>query len=320
MKLGGRPGRGFVVQAQYNFFNRLDRVQSFLLKYAAGNLPVNWFYSSPPVVGAFKVPADRKFRLEIVSHCWGYATFMQYQLGSLVSYTPENVDVTMTVFYSEEDEDTVRLLDYFSKIDLPSVDWNFVSLDKYLLFRRSIGRNLAAKSTNADWIWFTDCDSIFNDGCIDSLVTLLEGETAPLVFPKVEYRTDALADSAMSYEDDLPHDIQIIDPQTLDYHPTAISRATGPLQITRGDVAREIGYCDEVSIYQKPAKVWSKCVEDRIFRWLVGSQGKPLPISNVCRIQHKEKGRYDKSGFGRKRRMISQRIKLMRWRLKSGNK
>ena len=303
--------------SDYSFFGRADSFKSTLLKYAAGNLPVSWFYSRPPAISPFVLSAEKMFELEIVSHCWGYAKFLLYQLSSLVSDPPINARVTMTVYYSEEDKDTKRLLEYFSKIDVGCVDWNFLPLDKYLLFRRSIGRNKAAKATQADWIWFTDCDSIFNNGCIDSLVAQLDGESAPLVYPEVEYRTDALAEDAMSYEDGLSSDIQVIDPKTLRYHPTSISRATGPLQITRGEVARKIGYCEEVSIYQKPANNWSKCVEDRVFRWLVGSQGKPLPIKNVCRIQHQEKGRYEKSGLGRKRRMISQRLKLMHWRNKS---
>ncbi|MFI3246228.1 MAG: glycosyltransferase family 2 protein, partial [Ferrimonas sp.] len=72
------------------------------------------------------------------------------------------------------------------------------------------------------------------------------------------------------------------------------SRATGPIQITHGDVARACGYCASLAVYQQPAKVWTKTFEDRAFRWLLGTQGTPLAIPNVLFIRHAEKGRYTK--------------------------
>ena len=71
-----------------------------------------------------------------------------------------------------------------------------------------------------------------------------------------------------------------------------MTRATGPLQIAHGDVCRKIGYCRSIGIYQKPSKKWCKAHEDRAFRWLMGTQGTPLPIPGVYRIRHVTKGRY----------------------------
>ena len=44
-----------------------------------------------------------KFDLEIVSHCWGYANMLTYQLSSFVNYPPTKLNLTVTVFYAEED-------------------------------------------------------------------------------------------------------------------------------------------------------------------------------------------------------------------------
>jgi hypothetical protein len=60
-------------------------------------------------------------------------------------------------------------------------------------------------------------------------------------------------------------------------------------------VARACGYCDSLAVYQKTMPRWSKCYEDRAFRWLLGSQGVPIDVPNVLFIRHAEKGRYQQN-------------------------
>jgi hypothetical protein len=86
-------------------------------------------------------------------------------------------------------------------------------------------------------------------------------------------------------------------PAVLDVDPALFSRfprsrATGPLQITHGDVARAVGYCESLPYYQRPSATWCKAYEDRAFRWLLRSQGEPLDVPGVYRIRHVAKGRY----------------------------
>jgi len=85
-------------------------------------------------------------------------------------------------------------------------------------------------------------------------------------------------------------------------------RAKGAFQIIHGDVARVIGYCDGIGLYQTPAAHWCKCYEDRAFRWLVGSQGVPIEVEGVCQIRHVEKGRYQQ---GTLRSRIRSKIRRM---------
>jgi len=75
-----------------------------------------------------------------------------------------------------------------------------------------------------------------------------------------------------------------------------VTRATGPLQITHGDVARSVGYCNAVPYYQQPQARWQKADEDRMFRWLLGTPGLAVDIDGVCRVQHVQKGRYADTG------------------------
>lgn len=236
--------------------------------------------------------------LEIVSHCWQYSHLLVYQLSSLVLFNPKNLKVTMTVFYCPEDQDTVAMLDYFAALSIDNIRWNWQALPKGELFRRSIGRNRAAKATTCDWVWFTDCDLMFGDGCLDRLSEVLQGRRDMLVFPAVENTTGLLdEDHPLLSAGKSAHRIIDID-ETL-FKPQTRKKAKGPLQITHGDVCRAVGYCDSIAVFQQPVanEHFAKCHEDRVFRWLLGSNGVPLELPGVYRIRHQAKGRYAKASF-----------------------
>ncbi len=268
-----------------------DAVTLWFFRFAASGLvPARWFLPSIPPVGE-RAARTGTLDIEIVSHCWNYAHFLAYQLSSLAKFPPGQAKVTMTVFYSTEDLRTVSLLAFFEKMDVPGVTWNWQALPKEQLFRRAIGRNMAARASRADWIWFTDCDLMFREGCLDSLAEALQGSRATLVFPRQERVTPLLSqDNPMLAAGSLESGIRDIDPEQFILREP--SRATGPLQIVHGDVARACGYCESLGIYQKPADYWCKAYEDRAFRWLLRTQGVPVDIAGVYRIRHVQKGRY----------------------------
>jgi hypothetical protein len=265
--------------------------QGLFLRFAAGGLiPARWFLSGLPE------PEERaskcgRLSVEVVSHCWNYSHLLAYQLSSLVHQPPTRIDVTMTVFFCEEDVKTRALLDYFGAMEVRGVTWNWCAVSKPILFRRAIGRNLAALGTTCDWIWFTDCDLVFRDGCFDALGELLQGRNDALLFPREERCTSLLAGSDPMLQAGVagPKLVEISTEQFTVRHRT---RATGPLQITHGDVARAVGYCAGLQLYQQPSETWCKAYEDRAFRWLLRSQGVPIELPGVYRIRHVEKGRY----------------------------
>ena len=261
---------------------------------ASGLLPAAWFRKVDPAT-VDKARRTGKLKLELVSHCWRYHHFLTYQLSSLVSNPTEKFDITMTVFYAEEDSAVKAVLDYFGKIDAPGITWNWQALPKEKLFRRSIGRNQAAKETNADWIWFTDCDILFHEGCLDALADALQGRDDALVFPIIGLGTSLLPDDHPILEEGRKGPA-ILEIPIAEFTPYGGERdkAKGPHQITHGDIARACGYCETIGLYQTPAERWRKTYEDRAFRWLIGTHGTPLDIPNVCQIRHIAKGRYKK--------------------------
>lgn len=299
-----------------NFYNRFDAFKGWLIKQcASGLVPARWLYRDAALPENIR-GHEGEISLEIVSHCWQYSHLLTYQLSSLVNYPPKNMHITMTVYYSLEDAHTIKTLKHFEQIDIPNVQWNWKTLPKESLFRRSIGRNLSALETLTDWIWFTDCDVIFHEGCFDTLHEQLQNNTHALIFPLEENRTVPLAkDHALFNVQDKPISVNDID--TDNFITTDITRATGPLQITHGDVARKLGYCKMVSIYQKPAQSWCKALEDRVFRWVLGTQGVGMPIKSVYRIQHEFKGRYKESGKTTTLRHWTQLIKTKLWQFKN---
>ena len=290
----------------------LDRLQQGFHKFIAGtSVPAHWMY--PQKESSEKNNTDIKnsrsndvIKLEIVSHCWNYSHFLAFQLGSLISNPPPaNLPVTVTIFYATEDSNTVKLLQRIESINVANVTWNWQSLPTPYLFRRSIGRNLAAKHTSADWVWFTDCDETFQKGCFTSLHKALQQSDAALVYPETEHRTAPLENSVFEIDYENENWLDSICQLPLDeFHVSKMTRATGPLQISRGDVVRTLGYCDSVSCFQKPEMQFAKAHEDRVFRWLLGSQGTAMDIEGVYRIQHRVKGRHENSSLSQTREKL----------------
>ncbi|MDO8909442.1 MAG: glycosyltransferase [Pseudohongiella sp.] len=268
-----------------------DGLQGRFLRLAAsGLIPASWFQPELPAVEQ-RAARTGHLQLEIVSHCWKYAHMLVYQLSSLVLNPPLTCTVTVTVYYGEEDAPTVALLAHFAAIEVPNVVWNWQCLPRQALFRRAIGRNLAARQSKADWVWFTDCDLLFRAGCLDGLAAALQGRRDVLVFPAREYCTGLLPHDAPILQPDLSN-LAVLDVDDALFSVFPRDRATGPLQITHGDVARAVGYCESLPYYQRPSNTWCKAYEDRAFRWLLRSQGAPLDVPGVYRIRHVAKGRY----------------------------
>lgn len=258
---------------------------------SSGYLPAGWFRKNLPDPDS-RNSIDDKLNLEIVCHCWNYSHLLAYQLSSYILHPPTNTKVTVTVFYCPEDSSTQKLLDYFSTKENDNIHWNWKSLPKNQLFRRSIGRNNAAKNTQADWIWFTDCDIIFGEGCLDGLAEQLKGLTSTLVYPRHESTTSMLDDDNPLLKKGAKP--QVVDIDASDFTLHSRDKAKGAFQIVHGDVSRAIGYCDQIRIYQIPASNWRKTYEDTVFRWLLGTRGDPIDIPNVFQIRHVSKGRYKK--------------------------
>jgi len=268
-------------------------------------IPAHWYSPKPPVATELSLPVGRP-HLEIVSHCWQYAHLAIYQFSSLQRHPPKNLSITHTLYYAAEDTQTKSLADHFAATEVENVSWRSIPLPKAELMRRAIGRNRAALATSADWVWFADCDLIFDENCLDSLAPHLKSQQTGLLFPNGERITELLPADHPWITDSLtaPRPVAI-DPNM--FHANTITKAKGAFQIVHGDVARAMGYCGDLPLYQQPDSRWRKTYEDTVFRNLLGHEGVPVTIDNLLRIRHIAKGRYkDDSRVSEMRKSLRQ--------------
>ncbi len=271
-----------------------DTKQLFYRIASSGYMPASWFRPPLPAIDS-KQSASQPVSMEIVSHCWNYSNLLTYQLSSLVLNPPTNHHLTYTLFYCEEDEPTAALVSFFKQKFVETITWNFHTLDKYQMFRRAIGRNQAALASKADWLWFVDCDLIFGENCLNELGNQLVGANDYLVYPSNEQITELLPEEHSLFHPKNIFQINAVDPSI--FYTGSIEKAKGAFQIVNGNIARVLGYCNSVKFYQQPAERWQKTYEDKVFRWLLGTEGRPVSFPNLSRIRHQHKGRYQQNSI-----------------------
>jgi len=230
-----------------------------------------------------------KRRIELVVHCWKFSRALRYLLESLVRHPPEKVDVSASICFSYDDLRTVNLLKDVERIAIP---WSIKILPHPLptpqLFNRTIGRNERALATEADFIWFTDCDYFFGQGCLDSLADVpidpREPDYSPLYYPRVVMisKDHATGDAYLKRADGSGP--VSFDPA--DFVPRREKRAIGGIQIVPGDVARVVGYANN-PWHLRPVTngKWARPYGDTFMRRVLGTRGKPIDVSNCYRIR-----------------------------------
>ena len=238
--------------------------------------------------------------IEVVSHCWNYSRLLTHQLSAFALYPPTKCDVTATVFYSPDDADTVRVIKFFDGMPIPKVTWNFRPLETPKLLRRAIGRNMAALWSNADIVMFTDCDYIYREGALDTIVEAMQGgeNTDKRIGYVRRHRASIsheLGDAEIAEVNvhDRMHAYDVV----LDrYEPSKLTRPIGGSQIVFGNFARVHGYLPHSRRFQRPAGEWKRTFEDRAYRGYCNGLGMddfPIDCPAVYRIRHSKRGRFD---------------------------
>lgn len=222
--------------------------------------------------------------IEIISHCWRYSKALCYQLSSL--YTWADLDnVQMTVCYSDIDKPTVEMLDWFSHL-LPGT-LNPLEFTPDQLLRRSIGRNFAAKRTEADIVWFCDADYYFGKGCLEALEDMVWADTS-----KIAYPVEVLANTTRELGDEYTNRIKRPALARIccdDFFPQRVKKAIGGLQIITGQVAK-MGYLPDSKRAQRPMAngEWHPTTEDIQYRKSLGDM--PIRLPNLYRIRQSVQG------------------------------
>lgn len=236
--------------------------------------------------------------IRIVTHCYAvdvpwYAKALHYQLSSL-AIDPPDCDVRVDVFYELDDAAVKSVLDLHSDDPANIKGW---VLTAPKLFRRSIGRNLAAlDSLPTDIVWFTDCDHLFLDGCLNRLTDWWAANRGTYQHPLMVYpreikihKTHEMGDALPDYPDAFAR----IDPN--DFTTKRYTRAIGGVQIVGGQDAMQYGYLPDGK-WQKPYEGghFAQCKCDRAYRSNFRSHDGEIigiDLPGVYRLRHTQNGR-----------------------------
>ena len=236
---------------------------------------------------------------EINTHCWNYYKLLTYHLSGFVLHPATKCNVTVSVCYSDCDENTVAVLDYFQPLfdKLPNVHLVRHLMEPSFLMRRGIGRNERANLTEADWMWYADCDMVIHGRALDELASVVNGNNKQLLrFPKrINISTTHRIGDALIYNAsecggiDVPNDVGF-------WTKHRYTRAIGGVQICHGDHLRRVGYLPPHSKWLRPVKKWRRTYEDKHFRsHFCNHRGHGIRnrsfCNNIFRIRHGQCGR-----------------------------
>lgn len=235
--------------------------------------------------------------IEIVTHVYSppgldqYSQMLRVQAASLIHWPPETCHARLTVCYTFSDNETLRTINEISLWTRPkNVDFWFLGMQPGQLFRRAIGRNMRAKESMADVLWYTDCDYVFARGCLDDVARFVDPET-PLSMPSriFIHRDHATGDAELERmrHEALPKpDLSLF-----------VEKRQGPciggIQLVGGKWARNHGYLDGTKWVDPVSEDegFRSCRCDRAFRKHNQLSAVRLPIAGVRRCRHTKDGR-----------------------------
>ena len=245
-----------------------------------------------PAVGGLVV-----VKFEIVSHCWNYYRMLTYQASSVFLNPPIHDEVILTVYCSLSDDKKTKLrLDQMLGWDWPTnVTLNIEDIPKRKLFRRAIGRQMTAASTEADWVWFADVDMFIGKRFWDGFKLAVESHPeSPLLFPN-----SVLVSSQDEGDEMVIKSLNAATPQLPSceqFGELRYPRAIGGVQFVAGDALRQHGYVSSTSNYLREKDTFQSCRGDIAHRRhmvsrLEGASWLRVEMPDLYRIRHSERGR-----------------------------
>ena len=162
------------------------------------------------------------------------------------------------------------------------------------LGRRSIGRNLAAKWSKADIVWFTDVDHCFCNGIFSNLENLEWPEDTTMVYPKIImiHKNHEIGDALLrTIKERIHYPLPVPLLNVHNFIEKQYNRAIGGVQIVRGEFAYEHGYLDGEEKWQRPVKKpFGDFRDDIAYRNFCTKYGSIMSVDlpGVYRIRHTE--------------------------------
>ena len=239
--------------------------------------------------------------VHIVTHCFSktavqYAVFLRCHLSSIVQNS-DKVDVKVSICYTESDTAVVEIMDEFQ--DLLGKRLEHVRLTPGELFRRAIGRNRVALTTDADLVWHCDVDHVMGPGCLTHLWRVWsswrlsnqpEAQKPILYWPgeiqihKDHSTGDKFWQSHVNFKG-------LVSVNPREFVSKTYYKAIGGIQIVDGDYSRANGYLADQLKWLVPTdgdKPFPEFRDDCKFRNCCANRGKidRIDLPNLYRLRH----------------------------------
>jgi len=226
-----------------------------------------------------------------VSHCYAmehghFARAMMLQAASLASYEGPH-QIIYGLCYSSNDWITTNKMTEIISWP-PSIELLLSPMPVKMLGKRCNGRNLLAKITSADVVWFTDVDHLFTAECVNALLAMDWPGDVSLRYPGLIQisRDHETGDRTMNqHAASFPHTFKI---DSGDYVDKKYNRAIGGVQIVSGQYAREHGYLDGTSWIGPCEKPFRSFKDDIAFRDRCKQHGRAerIDLPGIYRVRH----------------------------------
>lgn len=234
--------------------------------------------------------------IHIICHCWNppgvteYAQTLKWQIASLRKHCTD-FNVWLEACFAEADDETLNsdvLYQTIQRVIDSRTEFRFRKLPKSKLFSRAIGRNHCALNSRADIVWFCDCDYVFGEGCLESVVEQVVDD-GTIYYPKTHFITESHELGAQLLRDNA--DVLFPEINPAHYVPKRVTKAIGGLQIVTGNTARKYGYLDGTK-WMKPVSEEggfrnTRC--DIAYRASI-PLSRAIEVPNLYRLRHQVEG------------------------------
>lgn len=231
--------------------------------------------------------------IEIVVHCFSerhpvFARLLTMQLSSMCLWPPKTCDLLVTVVCKATDEATQAAANTMSRSfkQPANVRLRLLYLEECDLFRRAIGRNIAALGSCADILWYADCDYAITEGFLDRLAAA-EWPESRVAYPQAVqvHRSHAIGDAEIARI--TPG--RLFTPDMTLFEEKREKFAIGGLQFCRGEDARKYGYLNGTSWVDPvdPAGGFRDTKCDKAYRSIMGGS-LPMDLPGLYRFRHSD--------------------------------
>jgi hypothetical protein len=241
-------------------------------------------------------------KVAVITHCYAvdfphYAQHLKFQLAqSMVHHKPSRVAVKFIICCWPADRDTNLILFNAMELNSEQVEVVPLGMGKRFLFRRAVGRNIAALEhcEDCDVVWFTDVDYSAGPGVLDQLPDLVTDDDRLYCPKKLWINPDHETGDRMVLDNwDERHPI-IPGEKFVARNQRVI---IGGCQMVTGNTARKFGYCEGNKMAEPLTEsdlrkdgIFRRCRCDQTFRKVTPWAGPSIKIDvePIYRIRHTE--------------------------------